>query len=53
MISYEEKPRDKWLLDFPAQAALTASQIWWSTEVRNCPESKQIPFQSSTGKNGF
>lgn len=31
--AYEEKPREQWILDFPGQVALTASQIWWTSEV--------------------
>ena len=31
--SYDEKPRDQWLFDFPAQVALCGTQIWWTTEV--------------------
>ncbi|XP_004857611.1 dynein heavy chain 9, axonemal isoform X1 [Heterocephalus glaber] len=30
---YEEKPREQWLFDYPAQVALTCTQIWWTTEV--------------------
>ena len=33
VASYEEKPRDQWLFDFPAQVALCGTQIWWTTEV--------------------
>ncbi|KAJ8921300.1 hypothetical protein NQ315_013774 [Exocentrus adspersus] len=33
VISYEEKPRDQWLFDFPAQVSLCGTQIWWTTEV--------------------
>lgn len=33
VVAYEEKPRDQWLFDYPAQVALTGSQIWWSVEV--------------------
>lgn len=33
VVSYEDKPRDQWLFDYPAQIALTGSQIWWTTEV--------------------
>ena len=33
VISYEEKPRDQWIFDFPAQVALCGTQIWWTTEV--------------------
>ncbi len=28
-----EKPREKWLFEYPAQIALTASQIIWTEEV--------------------
>lgn len=31
--SYEEKPREQWLFDYPAQASLCGTQIWWTTEV--------------------
>jgi dynein heavy chain len=31
--SYEEKPREQWVFDFPAQIVLAGSQIWWTTEV--------------------
>ena len=31
--AYEEKSRENWILEFPAQIALTGSQIWWTTEV--------------------
>ena len=34
VVAYEEKPRDQWLFDFPAQVALTGSQIWWASEVQ-------------------
>ncbi|KFV69246.1 Dynein beta chain, ciliary, partial [Dryobates pubescens] len=33
VMAYEEKPREQWLFDYPAQVALTCSQIWWTTEV--------------------
>ena len=31
--AYEEKPREVWVFDWPAQPALCATQIWWNTEV--------------------
>lgn len=34
VIAYEEKPRDQWLFNYPAQMALTSTQIWWTTDVR-------------------
>ncbi|KAL8567586.1 hypothetical protein ACOMHN_054399 [Nucella lapillus] len=33
VAGYEEKPRDQWLFDYPAQVALCGTQIWWTTEV--------------------
>ncbi|XP_055687854.1 dynein beta chain, ciliary [Lutzomyia longipalpis] len=33
VLAYTEKPRYEWLCDWPAQAALCASQIWWAIEV--------------------
>ncbi|KFQ61171.1 Dynein heavy chain 17, axonemal, partial [Pelecanus crispus] len=33
MVTYEEKPREQWVFDYPAQVALTCTQIWWTTEV--------------------
>ena len=30
---YEEKPRDVWLFDYPAQVSLCGTQIWWTAEV--------------------
>ncbi len=33
VVSYEEKPREQWLFDYPAQVALASTQIWWTTEV--------------------
>ncbi|XP_061233427.1 dynein axonemal heavy chain 17 isoform X1 [Neopsephotus bourkii] len=33
MVTYEEKPREQWVFNYPAQVALTCTQIWWTTEV--------------------
>ncbi|KAM9371423.1 dynein axonemal heavy chain 9-like [Phaethornis superciliosus] len=33
VVAYEEKPREQWLFDYPAQVALCCTQIWWTTEV--------------------
>ena len=33
VVAYEEKPREQWILDYPAQVALACTQIWWTTEV--------------------
>lgn len=31
--TYDEKPREIWIFDYPAQPALCGTQIWWTTEV--------------------
>ncbi|XP_057895061.1 dynein axonemal heavy chain 17 [Melospiza georgiana] len=31
--TYEDKPREEWVFDYPAQIALTGTQIAWTTEV--------------------
>ncbi|RDD42081.1 Dynein beta chain, ciliary [Trichoplax sp. H2] len=33
VVTYEEKARDQWIFDYPAQVALTGTQVWWTTEV--------------------
>ncbi|NXO09420.1 DYH9 protein, partial [Oriolus oriolus] len=33
VAAYEDKPRDQWLFDHPAQVALCCAQIWWTAEV--------------------
>ena len=33
VAGYEEKPRDQWLFDYPAQVALCGTQIWWTVEA--------------------
>jgi len=33
VVSYEEKPREVWVYDPPAQVALCVCQIWWAIEV--------------------
>lgn len=33
VVLYEEKPREQWLFDYPAQVSLCGTQIWWTTEV--------------------
>lgn len=36
--SYEAKPRDEWVFDWPAQPALVGTQIWWTTETNQAFE---------------
>jgi dynein heavy chain len=33
VVTYEDKPREQWLFDYPAQVALASTQVWWTTEV--------------------
>ncbi|KAG9277586.1 dynein heavy chain 11, axonemal-like [Astyanax mexicanus] len=45
--AYEDKPRDQWLLDYPAQVALTGSQIWWATDVGIAFERVEEGFETA------
>ncbi|KAJ8974478.1 hypothetical protein NQ317_016132 [Molorchus minor] len=31
--AYDEKPREVWIFDYPAQPALCGTQIWWAAET--------------------
>lgn len=33
VVSYDEKPREQWILDYEAQPSLCGTQIWWTAEV--------------------
>ena len=33
VVTYEDKPREQWLFEYPAQVALASTQVWWTTEV--------------------
>ncbi|XP_075314376.1 dynein axonemal heavy chain 9 [Odontesthes bonariensis] len=33
VMAYEEKLREQWLFDYPAQVALTCTQIWWTSDI--------------------
>ncbi|XP_054619923.1 dynein axonemal heavy chain 9-like isoform X2 [Dunckerocampus dactyliophorus] len=33
VTTYEDKPREQWVFDYPAQVALTCTQIWWTSDV--------------------
>lgn len=33
VAAYEEKPREQWIFDHPAQITLAGTCIWWTTEV--------------------
>ncbi|XP_042314347.1 dynein axonemal heavy chain 11-like [Sceloporus undulatus] len=47
VVAYEDKPRDQWLFDYPAQVALTSSQIWWATDVRIAFERLEEGFETA------
>ncbi|XP_066519814.1 dynein axonemal heavy chain 11 isoform X2 [Hoplias malabaricus] len=47
VAAYEDKPRDQWLLDYPAQVALTGSQIWWATDVGIAFERVEEGFETA------
>nr|XP_019948992.1 PREDICTED: dynein heavy chain 11, axonemal [Paralichthys olivaceus] len=45
--TYEDKLRDQWILDFPAQVALTGSQIWWSNDMELVFKRLEEGFESA------
>uniref|UniRef100_A0A803TAN9 Uncharacterized protein n=1 Tax=Anolis carolinensis TaxID=28377 RepID=A0A803TAN9_ANOCA len=47
VVVYEDKPRDQWLFGYPAQVALTSSQIWWAADVRIAFEWLEEGFESA------
>ncbi|XP_067892376.1 dynein axonemal heavy chain 11 [Heterodontus francisci] len=47
VAAYEEKPRDQWLFDYPAQVALTGTQIWWTTDVGIAFEHLEEGFETA------
>lgn len=36
---HDSKPREEWIMEFPAQVVLTVSQIFWCRDVENCLQS--------------
>ncbi|GAA6082719.1 dynein axonemal heavy chain 11, partial [Tachysurus ichikawai] len=47
VAAYEDKPRDQWLFDYPAQVVLTASQIWWAMDVGIAFERMEEGFETA------
>ncbi|XP_068196033.1 dynein axonemal heavy chain 11 [Antennarius striatus] len=47
VAAYEDKPRDQWLFDYPAQVGLTGSQVWWATDVSIAFERLEEGFETA------
>uniref|UniRef100_A0A3Q2GPF7 Dynein heavy chain 11, axonemal-like n=1 Tax=Cyprinodon variegatus TaxID=28743 RepID=A0A3Q2GPF7_CYPVA len=47
VAAYEDKPRDQWLFDYPAQVSLTGSQVWWATDVGIAFERVEEGFETA------
>ncbi|XP_068619246.1 dynein beta chain, ciliary-like [Battus philenor] len=45
--SYEEKSRDEWVFDWPAQPALVGTQIWWTTETNQAFEKLEEGYENA------
>uniref|UniRef100_A0A3Q3AWS9 Dynein axonemal heavy chain 11 n=1 Tax=Kryptolebias marmoratus TaxID=37003 RepID=A0A3Q3AWS9_KRYMA len=45
--AYEDRPREQWILEFPAQVALTGSQIWWSNDMEIVFKRLEEGFESA------
>ncbi|XP_024130607.1 dynein heavy chain 9, axonemal [Oryzias melastigma] len=46
----QEKPREQWLFEYPAQVALTCSQIWWTADVTYALSSIEKGYGNSLKK---
>ncbi|NXK90148.1 DYH17 protein, partial [Formicarius rufipectus] len=47
LVTYEAKPREQWLFDYPAQVALTCTQISWTSEVGAAFSSLQKGYENA------
>ncbi|OAJ37788.1 hypothetical protein BDEG_21780 [Batrachochytrium dendrobatidis JEL423] len=47
VASYEEKPREQWVFDHPAQITLAGTQIWWTTEVNTAFSRLEEGYENS------
>ncbi|NXG00005.1 DYH17 protein, partial [Sakesphorus luctuosus] len=47
LVTYEDKPREQWLFDYPAQVALTCTQIAWTSEVGAAFSSLQKGYENA------
>ncbi|XP_076000722.1 dynein axonemal heavy chain 11 isoform X3 [Genypterus blacodes] len=47
VAAYEDKPRDQWFFDYPAQVGLTGSQVWWATDVGIAFERMEEGFETA------
>lgn len=45
--AYEEKPREAWVFDWPAQPALCSTQIWWAREVSQAFKKMEEGYENS------
>ncbi|XP_041969099.1 dynein beta chain, ciliary-like [Aricia agestis] len=45
--SYEEKARDEWVFDWPAQPALVGTQIWWTTETNQAFDKLEEGYENA------
>lgn len=44
---YEDRPREQWILDFPAQVALIGSQICWNNDMELVFKRLEEGFESA------
>ncbi|XP_011314378.1 dynein beta chain, ciliary-like [Fopius arisanus] len=47
VATYDEKPRELWIMDYQAQPALCGTQIWWTTEVNMAFARLEEGFENS------
>ena len=44
---YDEKSKDQWIWDYPAQVALTASQVAWNAEVNTAFKKQEEGYENA------
>ena len=47
VAGYDERPKDSWIWDYPAQVALTASQIAWNAEVTSAFQKLEEGYENA------
>ncbi|KAM8851125.1 dynein beta chain, ciliary [Spinachia spinachia] len=47
VAAYEDKAREQWLFDYPAQVGLTGTQVWWATDVGIAFERVEEGFETA------
>ncbi|KAJ6628020.1 Dynein beta chain, ciliary [Pseudolycoriella hygida] len=47
VVEYEDKIRESWIFEWPAQVGLCITQIWWSIEVNDALKKQQEGYENA------